>query len=120
MRTIVPPADIDATLARWAGTSALFHAVSPTFRRSVLSLWPKGGPELLYLVCLGCRHIHGPFSWPNAQLRIERSTLPSADRSQSRVIDERADFELICSDVILVRGAAHEFPDPLEGFMPRE
>lgn len=115
MKTLITPDQHAPVLAQWRGAEAklwLFHASQ---NRMAIQLYQKGEPESLYIVTMGCQRISGPLRWEPAGIALRREPRNQWGESLRRVVDDEAGFELLCSDVALVRMPPALPPSPFSG-----
>jgi hypothetical protein len=61
----------------------------------------------------------GPFSWNNASIEIITESPDQFGQIHRRVVDEKAGFDLLCSDVAIARGPAAVPDNPFNPFRGR-
>jgi hypothetical protein len=106
MTTQTPPLDMEEVLRRARGASAKIWQFSPSLGRLAIQIyWPKER-EQLYLICISCKHISGPFHWTNSHLEIAEKD-PHAGPTLIR--DSAAGFELRCGGASLLRSTMDKF-----------
>jgi hypothetical protein len=117
MKTVIDPKTHESVLAKWRGAQAKIWLFHVSLSRMVLNLSRKDEQEALYLVAVGCERISGPFHWEPAEVSI--LTEPPNQRGEvyRRILDKQAGFELLCSDVVIARGAKSVPSDPFSGFL---
>jgi hypothetical protein len=93
--------DQNSILADWCGARVEIWIFHLTFRRLALLLRVPQRSEVLYVVCLGCRHIAGPFGWRDAKLAISDG-VQSGEENCKRVYDQNGQFELICDGGVVL------------------
>jgi hypothetical protein len=107
-------ADQNTILADWSGAKTEIWIFHLTFRRLALLLRLPQRSEVLYVVCLGCRHINGPFRWRDAKLAISDG-VQSGGENCKRVYDLNGQFELICDGGVVLHQCA-EIVNSFEDF----
>ena len=115
MKTLTAPSEQESELVKWSGAHAkvwLFHV---THNRMVICLFRKGEHESLYIVAVGCEHIAGPLQWDPVLITLVTEQPNSWGEVRRRIVDRQAGFELLCSDVTIVRGALGVPNDPFDG-----
>lgn len=117
MKTVVPFEEMHSELTRWQGAEAVVWMYHATHRRLAIMLSRPGEPEVLYVVAVGCAHIHGPFRWQDASLTIAEPDRKDEHGTTARVEDKRAAFEIRCSSVALALGPATDYDATFEGFL---
>ena len=117
MKTIIDPKDQESVLAQWQGAQAKIWLFHVTHNRLAISLFRKGEHEVIYVVAVACEHISGPFSWDKANLAVITEPANQWGEVRRRVVDKQAGFELLCSDVVIVRGHGSVPDDPFDNFI---
>lgn len=120
VKTIIAPELAEMELKKWRGAEAALWMYHATFKRLAIMLSMPDREEVLYVVAVGCRHITGSFSWDGADIMIHYDSSGGATESVSRIIDEVALFELICSSIILVRACAEDFDTSFDSFLGQD
>jgi hypothetical protein len=111
--------DIDAAnelLEAYRGAKAQIWMYHVSLQRLALRLsWPKED-NAVYLVAAGCEHITGSFSWTVHGLCIQ-SIRNEGVTLRTKITDEKASFELLCSGgFVMMQGAEKELADLLSKF----
>ena len=113
LRSSAEITDQNSILTEWYGAEAEVWIFHLTFRRLAFLLRLPEKSEVLYVGCLGCRHINGAFRWSNAKLAISDSAQTSGE-GYKRVYDQDGQFELVCSGGVVVyesAGIVNSFDD---------
>jgi hypothetical protein len=97
MKTILDPSEWGSVLARYRGATAQLWDFQVSLKRLVLRLSRSESEEALYVTSIGCEHIVAPFSWGDASIVIVEQT----SDGRTRVTDQGAGFELVCSGASL-------------------
>lgn len=117
VKTIVPHELAEAELKKWCGGEATLWMYHATFKRLAIMIAMPGREEVLYVVAIGCRHMTGPFSWDGANVTVRDDSSGAATESAIRIVDEVAQFELVCSSVVLLRARAEDFDTSFDSFL---
>src|SRR4051794_17121794 len=117
MKTVIEPELQDAVLEQWRGACAQIWMFHVSFRRLALRLSRPDEPENVYIVAMGCGHIVGPFSWEPADLRLITNLGDEPQWAVTRIVDQKAGFDLSCSSVAMARGPATDFDKTFENFL---
>jgi hypothetical protein len=117
MKIIIENEDWGAALAQWRGAEAALWIYHVSHKKLALMLSRKDESEQLYVVAVACKHIRGNFSWDDANLEIHADYDADSQEAITRVIDNVANFELICSSVTIARGPSTDLDKRFEGFM---
>ena len=117
MKTLVDPKNHESLLAQWGGAEAKIWMFHVTHNRMALTLYRKDQSEAVYIVGVACKHISGPFSWNQANVSIVTETPNQWGEVHRRIIDKKAGFELLCSDVVIVLGVPSVPGDLFDNFL---
>ena len=117
MKTVIESKDHESVLAEWRGTQAKIWAFHPSRKRMAISLSRGSENEALYVVGIACEHLAGPFRWDHADISIVADPPNQWGEVRRHVVDKQAGFDLVCSDVAMVRGPAVLPIDPFDNFI---
>lgn len=115
MKTLIEPGEQGSALAQWRGAEAKLWLFHVSLNRMVIQLYRKGEPESLYLVALGCERISGPLRWEPADIALRSEPPNQWGEVRRHIMDSEAGFDLVCSDVTMVRMPPALPPDPFGG-----
>jgi hypothetical protein len=116
MTTLIPPDERESVLAQWRGADAAVWMFHISLSRMAIHLYRKGQHESLYIVAVGCERICGPIRWEPADIAIVTEQPDKYGAVRRRLVDSRAGFELLCSDVTICRRARGIPSNPFTGF----
>jgi hypothetical protein len=117
MKSVIPTTDHERHLGLYQGGTAKVWMYHVSLRRLALRVQLNEESRVLYIVCLGCAHIHGPFVWNNASLSVSHSVDAKSQQGVVEVADNGAGFELQCDSVAMALGAVNEIDLSFEGFL---
>ena len=117
MKTIIEPKNHESVLAQWHGAEAKIWLFHVSHNRAAISLYRKGEQEAIYVIGVACERMSGPFCWNQAMVAIVTEPPNQWGEVRRRIVDSWAGFELICSDVVIVRGPASVPDDPFDSFL---
>ena len=117
MKKLVETNKQESVLADWRGARAKLWMFHVTHNRMAISLSRKGEHEALYIICVACERLSGPFHWDQADIRIITEAPNQWGEVRRRIVDTQAGFELLCSDVVIIHGAASVPTDPFDNFL---
>ena len=116
MKTMITPKEHGPALAKWRGAEAKLWLFHVSHNRMAIQLYRKGEQESLYIVALGCERISGPLQWDHAGILLRTEQPNHRGEVRQRLVDSHAGFELLCSDVAMVRMPPAVPPNPFDGF----
>lgn len=116
MKSVIDPKDHESVLAEWRGTQAKVWAFHVSHSRMAISLTRPGEGETLYVVGIACERFSGPLRWAHADISVTKEPPNQWGEVLCRLTDKQAGFELLCSDVAVVRGLATVPNDPFDNF----
>ena len=101
MKGLVNDADILSTLDRYKGAYAQIWKFNISHKKLAIRLSLSFEEESLYLLCIGCEFIRGPFSWDdcNIQYKVGMMSNTNGDILCS-ITDDMVDFKIIASGEI--------------------
>lgn len=117
MKTLVETKNHESVLAQWRGAQAKIWLFHVTHNRMAIMLSRKDQSEVIYIVAVACEHISGPLSWNLADVSVITEPANQWGEVRRRVVDKQAGFELLCSDVAIVRGPPSVPEDSFENFL---
>lgn len=118
MKTVIDKSLYSSILEQWRGAQAKIWILDISLNRLGIRISRRDEPEVIYLVGVSCKHIIGPFYWENANLSIVVGSRDEYGESITRIVDENAGFELLCSGgVTIVQGPATDFDKTFDNFL---
>lgn len=99
MTKYLNPPEFKEALAKYKGAYAQLWLYSVSLKRLVIRLSFQGENDDLFIICVSCEHISGPFVWSNANVSFVYEISSNSDQNESntKILDAQAKFELICS-----------------------
>jgi hypothetical protein len=116
MKTIIQPEDYESVLALWRGARARIWIFHISRKRMAIKLSKQDLHEALYVIAIACERFAGPFRWDQANITIVTEPPNQWGEVRHRVVDADAGFELVCTDVVIVRGPEGPPADPFDSF----
>jgi hypothetical protein len=95
MKTIIDIQTANEVLALYQDATANIYVFNITLRRLVLMITSSNHKEVLYLTALSCKHIHGNFSWKNANISIKKTI--TNEENMIMIWDNDNDFQLLAN-----------------------
>ena len=117
MKTIIEPKNHESMLAQWHGAQAKMWLFHVSHNRTAICLYRKGEQEAIYVIAVACERISGPFCWKQAEVTVITEEPNQWGELRRRIVDGQAGFELVCADVVIVRGPASVPDDPFDSFL---
>lgn len=103
MKTLIKPADRVSVVALWRGAEAKLWLFHVTHNRMAIQLCRDDQEDVLYMVAIGCERISGPLCWEPADIVLRSGPPDQWGEVRQHLVDSEAGFELVCSDVTIVR-----------------
>lgn len=92
------------SLSRWAGGNAAVWEMTVSLRTVIIRILRDDRPDKhLEIGCLDTEFIHGPTKWSPSAIEVHRIELDDGSDG-FRVLDDGADFQLICGKVEVSEG----------------
>ncbi len=104
----------NAVLSSWSGVPVKIWDYSVTHKKLALRGHERGLDRALYVICLGCISISGPFTWKDASLEVVPVIDESVDCESVLVRDSCSGFELWCERVLVCERAAADLDFPFD------
>lgn len=80
-------------LSKWRGGRAKLWEYTTKLTKLTIRVESPSSSGNLHIICGGCKHYRGPFTWENCDFFIRHKP---EDDSEITLIDEKNDFELRC------------------------
>jgi hypothetical protein len=121
MKFITDIQEANIALKQYKSSIAQICMFSLSLRRLALRLQSPKTTKVLYVIGAGCEHITGNFKWDNSNLSIITEPSKNSSEIRTKIVDERAGFELITSGGFsLALGQVGEFGRSFENFFKEE